>query len=93
MFTIWKYPLEITDKQIIHLPIGSMPLSVIGQGHDIYLYVRLNNRRQTEESQFEVYIHGTGHQIDEEEAFNSSFMGTVILLDGKLIFHVFIRRL
>ena len=94
MFSIYKYQLDITDKQIIELPYGAIPLSVVNQRETICLYARVNPEPiYKEKIKFEIYIHGTGHLIEEQEMFTSDFLGTVVLMAGSLVFHIFIRRI
>lgn len=84
MKAVYKYPLEITDEQVVNMPLNAKILCVQIQRSVPCLWVEVN----TEETEFEerkIYIHGTGHEYEEE----GSYIGTIQLYDGRLVFHVF----
>jgi len=87
MKTIWKYELETTDYQMIQIPKPAKVLSVSNQGNQIVLYAEVDSDSISEKG-VEVWIHGTGHEFKAPE--NSRFIGTVKLMDGVLIFHVYV---
>ena len=83
MKTVYKYNLASTDVQELILPAGAVILSVEEQYGDIVLYALVD----TEEAKMQprtIYIHGTGHEV-----YGEYFIGTVKLLEGSLMFHVF----
>ena len=85
MKTIWKYPLEITDKQMIELPIGAEILSVIAQGDVPTLYAVVDPGQQAK-VEIKVRVVGTGHPLGSPEL---PFVGTVSTHGGSLVWHVF----
>jgi hypothetical protein len=94
-FKIFKYNLEVVDKQTIKLPPGSRVLSVMNQRDNIVLYALvhpINNKNLIED--VSIRIVGTGHDIDffipnPNLTDGYKFLGTVSLHDGALMFHVF----
>jgi hypothetical protein len=93
---IFKYPIEVTDTQTIKLPAGSRILSVMNQYEKIVLYALVSdNEKDTKE--VSIRIVGTGHVIDFfipalEFGGGYTFLGTVSLHDGRLMFHVFYKK-
>lgn len=84
--TIWKFDLEVADRQEIDMPAGSEILSVanvdaklrlwaiVGPGEDMLKRV--------------INIAGTGHPaIGVHDKANH--IGTVIAMGGRLVWHVF----
>lgn len=90
MRRIYKYPLITTDAQLIELPVGSSVLSVIDQNDCIMLYALVDDE-VVEKQPYKISIHGTGHNA--YEATPGEFVGTVVLYDNALVFHVFARGL
>lgn len=87
--TIWKYPLEITDKQQILMPKGAELLSLQAQDGNPKIWV-LVNPEQKETDKFDIYMYGTGHLIDGQAMKNRAFLGT--FQHGPLVFHVFMEK-
>lgn len=88
MKTIWKYPLEITDEQVVEMPQGANILSVQSQGSQLCLWaIVFPNRASMRERTITIY--GTGHAMrtDCEE----KFLATVQQDGGALVWHVFER--
>lgn len=85
MSKIYKYELEITDKQILYIPKGGKILSVQFQNSTLCLWalVDLNNPNQERI----IRILGTGHEAKESSL--KYYIDTVQQFDGKLIWHVF----
>jgi hypothetical protein len=85
MKTVYKYPLEVEDKQILKLPVNSKILSANFQGNDLFFWALIDkDRDDTQEVTF--YIHGTGHNITEDGYI---FVNTVFI--NGLVFHVFYK--
>lgn len=83
---IWKFPLQIIDYQEIDIPYPATILSVAEQHGNIVLYA-LVKPGETLTHRCEVWIIGTGHDVPLAPSAN--FVGTVKLLNGALMFHVF----
>jgi len=85
MKQIWKYFLEVTEKQEIVMPAGAEFLTVQVQRDIPYIWVCVNPDNELETRQ--IRIHGTGHNINDCENFK--YISTFQMHDGSLIFHAF----
>ena len=88
MRTIHKFVLNAETRNILTLPRLSDILSAAEQRGEIVLYVQLDTG-ELEKEKVEIFVFGTGHNIDAMPEDSSQFVGTVKLLDGSLMFHVF----
>lgn len=88
MKKIFKFKLEITDEQILSLPLNSRILSVAEQFGDMVLYAVVDTSEDLKED-YKIIIHGTGHPANDID--NCTFLGTVKMEDGQLMFHVFYK--
>ena len=86
MKKIYKYNLDITDRQLLELPKGSEILSVKNQGDNICLWALVNSEEQSKEV-FEIEIFGTGHDIYENEKTERKFIDTCVMPNG-LVWHI-----
>ena len=93
MEVIYKYTLSVTDEQTLTLPEGSKILSVLEQGNKIVLYalVDVNKANTRSEEDYSIVIVGTGNFINSVKTY--TFLGTVKLADGALMFHVLYRAI
>lgn len=90
MKTVYKYDLEPKDEQEILLPTGAKILSVANQREAMVLYALIDKDIRTEEV-FKFVVRGTGHPIDfQVDDYN--FLGTVKLMNGTLMFHIFYKK-
>ena len=90
MKKIYKYTLKTVDFQNLELPKGSKIISVIELYDGIVLYAIVD----TDTSETELYdiaIKGTGHPFPEK-LDTYTFLGSVKLMNGQLIFHVFYKK-
>ena len=95
MKKIYKYPLAATGFQTVSMPIASQVLSVHEQKDHIVVYALVDipdNGEDTALSTKHFKVIGTGHSIDTEEIINYEYVGTVKLLGGTLMYHVFVRE-
>lgn len=91
MKIVWKYPLEVTDKQKIVVPYGSVFLCVKEQNDAPVVYVLVDTTYSIEPcTNWDVYIFGTGHQIDSTNMLPSDYVGTVTTYGGSLVWHIWI---
>ena len=82
---IWKYDLEITESQFIHMPEDAKILSVENQYGDLCLWALVDpEKRHTIR---DIHIIGTGNPIHGTPKL--TFIGTVII--KPLVWHVFER--
>jgi hypothetical protein len=81
---IWKYTLEITDRQTFSMPKGAKILTVQSQhgGPQLWALVDADQPKEARE----IEIHGTGNPI---ERMPGQYIGTFQVHDGMLVFHVF----
>ncbi len=89
-YAIWKYPLQIVDRQLISVPNPVQALSVDFQGETLCLWYEV--RPGDAMIEIEVRIVGTGHPY----SFNQfHYVGTVQQLfseRGNLVWHVFVCK-
>lgn len=85
-FSIWKFPLEITDSQAVEMPQDARILSVQLQNDTVTLWaVVMPKKRRVNRL---IRIAGTGHNIDDVVESMFAYLGTV--QDGRgLVWHVF----
>lgn len=91
MITIHKFPLEALDDQFIRIGGLIEVLSVESQREEIVLYV-LRHDDIEDERGVSIRIVGTGHPMRKDD-LEYKFLGTVKLLEGDLMFHVFYKKL
>ena len=85
MKTVWKFPLDTDDHNVLVMPVGSVILSVQVQHGRIQLWALCDpNEKDQEERHFR--LAGTGHPIKDNI---KSFIGTVQLLGGDFVVHLF----
>lgn len=89
MKTIWKFPLEVVDKQILRMPMQAEHLSVQRQRDQICLWSLVDKTLDMQEYLVEVV--GTGHPMPPGDRFRK-YVGTVQVV-GELVWHVFITPL
>lgn len=85
MKTIHKQKLEIVDIQKIKIPIVSKILSVNNQKENLCIWYACDVR--SEMKTITIWIFGTGHPIPP--SFEGEFIGTVLMANGDLVWHVF----
>lgn len=88
MNTIYKYNLEITDRQYIHMPDKYKILSVQEQNGLLTMWAIVDTNQPTSGAQ--IHIIGTGNPIDEPDKLFEywEFIDTVQSNNG-LVWHVF----
>lgn len=85
MKAIFKYELEVTDQQSIEMPQGAVILSAQVQKCKICIWALVDSGALYERRVFRVI--GTGDEI--EDGVFHRFIGTVQMLDGRLVWHIF----
>ena len=87
MKVIFKYTLNVTDKQVIQMPVGAEILKVDTQYNKICIWAMFDRVKEydTEERVFEIF--GTGNSFEESDKRN--YLDTIQLYDGEQIYHVF----
>jgi hypothetical protein len=85
---IFKYTIPVQDKTELKLPVGSQILSVAEQNEEIVVYALTTSNTATRK--VTILVIGTGNPITENIS-EYTFLGTVKLLHGALMFHVFYK--
>ena len=89
MKKITKFKLENIDQQIVRLQLPARILSVVEQDDDIVLNYVADDGEGIPKVSIDILIMGTGDLVVNID--NYTFLGTVKLIDGKEIWHVFFR--
>lgn len=87
MMMVWKFPLRVTDTQLVQVPEHFEPLSVQAQNGELCMWALVNPNAQEVSVRIEIY--GTGHPIATSAP--NDYIGTVQMLG--LEGHVFLRRI
>lgn len=80
---IWKFPLKVTDTQIVSVPIGGKVLSVDTQGGVICLWIMVDPSAEKENRKFAII--GTGNPMTVVD--HQKFIGTV--QTPPFVWHIF----
>lgn len=86
MQTIWKYELDITDKQTISVPKGGKFLSAQMQGAQLCIWAQVDPK--AEKIPRDIAIVGTGNAV---WCHDYEYLSTFQMHGGALIFHIFTR--
>ena len=89
MKTIWKFTLEITDKQVIMLPEQSKIICVQVQQGKPCIWAEVDLSKTDTADQYDIYTYGTGHEVENIEG---QYIGTYQLHDGYQICHVYAEK-
>lgn len=81
---IYKYTLDMCERQSIKLQ-GRI-LSVACQGDSVVLYALYDEQKDARTA--EIQLVGTGHLLPVDDW---RFIGTAIMADGTLMWHVFVN--
>lgn len=87
--SVWEFPIESIDRQVLMLPRGAKILTAQMRRGNICLYALCDNAEITSETRTFI-IHSTGYPLPKT-VYDSSlhYINTVQLPDRELIFHVF----
>ena len=87
---IFKYPIEIIDRQAIQVIAGSTILSVKNQYDTAVMYVLCDEER-TDSLLLDIQVVGTGNIIDFD-VNEYTFIDTISTNGGTYMWHVFARN-
>jgi hypothetical protein len=90
MRTIWKFVVPRPDNDNcsrIAMPRQAHIRAVQMQNAEMCIWAEVEDLQEKEYRYF--YIFGTGHQMPNEPGL--TYIGTVQIYDGKLVFHVYER--
>lgn len=95
MKTVFKYELEIPDGPSgtlgkVKLPYGAQILKVECQTICYYVWC-LIDPHETRNKEHDFLVVGTGHNFDESVLEGLEYKGTVITLNGRLVFHFWLE--
>lgn len=85
MKTIWKFKLNVVDKESVVIPQGAQFLDAQMQGGVLTLWAVVDPHANIAKKT--VYVRGTGHDMPEEDV---EHIGTVQERAHALVWHVFI---
>lgn len=86
MKTIYKYELDLADRQSLSLPQGFEILSIQVQHGVPCLWARVDSNEFVTAA-IRIHCYGTGHDLPSETELK--FIDTIQMAEGKLIFHFF----
>ncbi len=86
--TIWKFPLRTLGQQTVKMPMGAEILTCQMQGSQPCLWALVDPEEQIENRT--IFVFGTGHKVDDK--YRISYVATIQIDGGSLIFHVFQER-
>lgn len=97
METIWKYQLEITDRQEIMMPYNAQILTVQVQNGILCLWARVNPTAKKdpvydeEDRKRRIEIIGTGNPIPKLTIAEArrKYIGSCVMEGGYFVWHVF----
>lgn len=84
MKTIYKYEIEVTDRQLVQIPICSEILCAQMQNQKLCIWAMVDTGWVKEDVVIRVF--GTGHEVAAE---NLQYIDTFQLQEQNLVFHVF----
>ena len=90
MKQIWKFPLTITDEQVLQMPFDAELLSIglqnIGlQNRQLCLWAAIEDSNDLEGRTIKIV--GTGHPFSDRDYNYMAFIGTVVA--APFVWHVF----
>lgn len=80
--TVWKFVLDI-GRQAIEMPVDAEVLHIAEQHDQVCVWALVSPDAPKAERRF--VVTGTGHPVPDRRG---RFLGTVLLLDGALVLHV-----
>jgi len=86
--TIYKYQIPLEDRFTIDLPSGAHAISVAVQRGVPCIWAIVDTDAPTKPHKFALF--GTGHPLPDVWVMRAyRFVGTFMLRDGDLVFHLF----
>lgn len=86
MKKIFKYPLEVEDKQVVMMPVDAQILCIQVQ-HGTPCIWALVDPALAASQERTLLTFGTGHELPT--GLELSYIGTYLVHGGNLVFHVF----
>lgn len=87
---IWKFSLNVVDRQSVTMPAGSEILTVQDQYDGLQLWAIVANPNAERELRT-IEIVGTGNPMNDvnAEGFSRQYISTVQTRGGRLVWHIF----
>ena len=83
--SIWKFPLSVTDAQLVEMPLEAKILTVDAQRDIVCLWAEVDP--VVAEKHFRtIWIFGTGHSMPDDPG---NYIGSFTLASGDLVFHAY----
>ena len=89
MKKIYKYTLNIEDRQGLEMPTGAKILSAKNQGDNICLWALVDTEEKMTMT-YEIEIFSTGNPVYENDKTFREFIDTCVMPNG-LVWHLFKR--
>tara|TARA_R100000951_G_scaffold115091_1_gene122045 strand:+ start:417 stop:734 length:318 start_codon:yes stop_codon:yes gene_type:complete len=93
MRTIYKYQLKTQPctyrTEAVLMPNDAKILHVGAQGDEMFVWAEVDTERSVIGFEFEVF--GTGHEMYEDMGVERNHIGSLMMHDGDLVFHVYHR--
>ena len=86
MQRIFKYPIEVLDRQTIMLPTGAVIRASQWQGTQLCLWAEVNDKATPVPR--DIAIYGTGHEMPD---YPGNYIGTFQMNQGQFVFHAYDR--
>jgi len=88
MQTIWRFPIDVVDRQVLYVPKGTSFLTAQVKDGDLCLWGIVDPEQPKEYRN--IIIVGTGHPLMDSPESRRAYIGTVQIAMGQtLVFHVF----
>jgi hypothetical protein len=91
---IYKYELEIGDEQVRRIPRNSRLLSIANQQEKLCVWAEIDAdaRAVPPYDNYKFFIRGTGHVFEDNALLQPTFLGTVLMAGGSLVWHVYYQK-
>jgi hypothetical protein len=87
MITVWKYILKPEKRQRIRCPCSAKILSAHEQNGQPAIWVQVDTDEPLIQ-EIDIFLVGTGQKVSIE-VDKWTFIGTILLLDGDLVWHIY----
>lgn len=84
---IWKYQLDVTEKQSLELPQGAKILTVQMQQESPQLWALVDEKKFDDMEMRQIAIYGTGNPFPDGDL--GKYIATFQMHGGLLVFHAF----
>ncbi len=88
MRKVYKYPVSSINPCICQMPYNAEILSVHVQYNNPCIWALVDPYEELVDR--EIYVYGTGHDVPDH-VINMQYVGTFLLSDGNLVFHVWAK--